>query len=526
MIYGLLRIVNSSNPFELLDDIFFNKKINCFDTANCYGNSETIFGNWMISRNINRSDIHIICKGGHHVNHGDHIIHRITKENILHDLYESFKRLQITYADTFMFHRDDENVSPQTIYEISHSLLSSNLCKKIGVSNWKTSRIQEVNNISPILTESQVFLNYIKLPFLPYPNIHTINHSDYIWYKNHPEHKIQIYSVACFTNELNNTIYQNKIFKQIVEYLCDITRETKQTMLYVLLSKCTGLNTECIHGSINVHHILNESKIDEIYEMIKDIPNLDCFIVDHPTDMNFLTNGFIGPFPLKNIENIESIDSITNWVLEQRWNNYEQMKHHHENNSYIKKICMDPAIHDIVTKYIGYECICYNTEFFLRKNNNDFAYTSNWHIDPYLNLDDTYPHFTLQIGFTDNNENNALSIIAGSHIIDYQNTYTMMDKNNFAPLVPLDDSIIDPSLVHKLLNKKGYVYLFSNYVTHGRGVFSDSVRLALTLRIVSKESSIKTKIDSYISKDIFTLGNSNESLFSNVFWNTIQQNRI
>ena len=52
MIYGLLRITNAADPFLVLDDVYFNKKIKIFDTANCYGRSETIFGDWMISRKI------------------------------------------------------------------------------------------------------------------------------------------------------------------------------------------------------------------------------------------------------------------------------------------------------------------------------------------------------------------------------------------------------------------------------------------------------------------------------------------
>ena len=44
-----------------------------------------------------------------------------------------------------------------------------------------------------------------------------INYLDYTWYIKHPEHKIQIYSVACFLCELdNNPIHQNKIFKKIL----------------------------------------------------------------------------------------------------------------------------------------------------------------------------------------------------------------------------------------------------------------------------------------------------------------------
>ena len=55
----------------------------------------------------------------------------------------------------------------------------------------------------------------------------------------------------------------------------------------------------------------------------------------------------------------------------------------------------------------------------VRESNNNFQYTANWHIDPYFNLDDNYPHFTLQIGLTDNNDNNSLSTILKSHSFDY-----------------------------------------------------------------------------------------------------------
>jgi predicted oxidoreductase len=540
MIYGLLRITNSGNPFELLDDVFYNKKINSFDTANCYGRSENIFGDWITSRGIQRNDIYVICKGGHHAGDGNNIHHRVNLHDILHDLNESLQRLKLTYADCFMFHRDDPNISPDQIYEISNHLIESGLCRKIGVSNWKTSRIEEVNNISntkkgvSILEESQIFLNYITLPYVPYPNVHTIQYSDYMWYKKNPQHKIQVYSVACFIGELENySIHQNKVMKQIIDYICGLTGENRQTVLYVLLSKCTGLNVECIHGSISSCHILNQSRIDEIYQIIESrIPGLTDFLpgflVDHPTNNSFLMNGFVGPFFLENIQE-DKIDSITNWLLQQQYTNYEQMKGHHEHNMDIKELCMNKTIHDIVTTYIGYECICYNTEFFVRQDNENFAYTSNWHIDPYLNIDDTYPHFTIQIGFTDNDDNNSLSAIAGSHLFDYQRKYNTINKSDkFAPLMNVDDQQLDPTIVHKLVNKKGYVYLFSNYLTHGRGIImnndTSNVRVALTMRVISSKSIIKTMDHWHISKSILTLGpsstNNNECF--NLVWNTVQ----
>jgi predicted oxidoreductase len=474
------------------------------------------------------------------------IAHRITKEDIINDLNSSFQRINITYADTFMFHRDDESVSPEKIYNICNYLLENKLCKKIGVSNWKTSRIEEINYISnvkkgtSIIQESQIFLNFIKLSHLPYPNIHMINYSDYIWYTKHPEHKIQIYSVVCFLSELdNNPIHQNKIFKNLLDYICDITNETKQNIMYIILSKCTGLNVECIQGSISPNHILSKARIDSIFLIIKEkIPGfidfIPCFLVEHPIGstenkmIEFLMNGFIGPFPLQNIKEDE-IDSIVNWLLDKNFNNYEQMKNHHEYNNNIKELCLNTTLNEVITKYIGYECICYNTEFFIRQNNNDFKYTGNWHIDPYIELDHTYPHFTLQIGLTDNNYNNSLSVVAGTHLFDYQNKYNTIDKNNnFAPLVNLDDQTIDANLIYKLLNKKGYVYLFSNYLTHGKGIIENNdknIRVALTLRIISKKSIINTKMNSHISKNIFTLGAANhdsDTFSSNLIWNMVQ----
>jgi len=551
MIFGLLRITNSSEPFNVLDDVYFNKNIKCFDTANCYGRSENIFGEWIISRNIDRKDVYIICKGGHHSYTGNQLIHRINQQDVVHDLNESLKRLCISCADSFMFHRDDENVPPETIYDICTYLLESKLCNKIGVSNWKTSRIEEVNTVSnnrikrPIIEESQIFLNYIQPSHDPYPNIHMIDYSDYLWYTKNPEHKIQIYSVACFVAELeNNPIYQNKIFKTILDYICDFTNESKQTILYVLLSKSKGLNVECIQGSISTNHILSKSRIDEIFLLIKNKNShltdfIPCFLVNQPIGipenniLSFLTNGFVGPFILNDVQ-LDQLESIKNWVLGHQFHDYEQMKNHHENHHDIKEVCLNNTINEIITKYIGYECICYNSEFFLRQNNNDFQYTANWHTDPYLNLDPNFPHFTLQIGLTDNDETNCLSAIRGSHLFDYQNKYKTIDTNNtFAPIMHFEENAANTDLIYKLLNKKGYVYLFSNYLTHGKGIIQDNsspdVRLALTMRIISKKSIINSIKHDHVSKDIFTVGSFNggiqdDTSFSELLWNIVQKN--
>jgi len=300
------------------------------------------------------------------------------------------------------------------------------------------------------------------------------------------------------------------------------------------------MNITVIQGSISPCHILSQKKIDDIYSVITEkIPFLtdfiQCFLVEHPVGnpenniMSFLMNGFVGPFSLQDIQE-EKIDSIVNLVLKNNFTDYNAMKNHHEYNHDIKELCLNNAINDIVTKYIGYECICYNTEFFLRQNNDDFKYTANWHIDPYVNLDNSYPHFTLQIGLTDNNYNNSLSAILGSHLFDYQKKFNTINKNDkFAPLINIDEQNINTELIYNFLNKKGYVYLFSNYLTHGKGIIQNNdnnVRLALTMRIISSKSIIKNINDnSHISKDIFVLGTSNNeptTLYNNLLWNFVQ----
>ena len=121
------------------------------------------------------------------------------------------------------------------------------------------------------------------------------------------------------------------------------------------------------------------------------------------------------------------------------------------------------TLHDIVNEYIGYECACWNTEFFIRDNNDDFKYTSNWHIDTYFDINEKYPHFTIQIGLTDNDINNSLKCIRGTHINDYQQNYNKQNISGFAPLMLYDDSKINTDLIYNLLSTKGNIYLFSNY---------------------------------------------------------------
>ena len=67
--------------------------------------------------------------------------------------------------------------------------------------------------------------------------------------------------------------------------------------------------------------------------------------------------------------------------------------------------------------------------------------------------------------------------------------------------------------------------MFSNYVTHGKGIIKNNtnVRVALTLRIISKKSIINTMHNFHISNDKFTLGTSNpDCACSDVAYKSVQ----
>jgi aryl-alcohol dehydrogenase-like predicted oxidoreductase len=115
---------------------------NSFDTAHAYGHSTMrAIGIWMQERK-NRSGLTIIGKGAH----PDQLGSRMTRQAMNQDLDESLDALMSDYVDVFMLHRDDPYIPVGEILETLQELLESKRCLAIGVSNWKTARIEEAND--------------------------------------------------------------------------------------------------------------------------------------------------------------------------------------------------------------------------------------------------------------------------------------------------------------------------------------------------------------------------------------------
>lgn len=122
---------------DILDNVY-QCGINAFDTAEIYGQSEKVLGNWLKTKP--REDIVILTKGCH-----PHERDRVTPEDLRHDVLQSLERLQTDYIDLYALHRDDLNVEVGPLMEVLNEFCAKGLIREIGVSNWSHQRIAEAN---------------------------------------------------------------------------------------------------------------------------------------------------------------------------------------------------------------------------------------------------------------------------------------------------------------------------------------------------------------------------------------------
>jgi aryl-alcohol dehydrogenase-like predicted oxidoreductase len=125
----------------------------CIDTARVYcdwlegghGSSESVIGRWLKERGC-RDKVIIATKGGHHdLETGEKRLNRL---DLTKDLSESLNALNTDYVDIYFLHRDDESVPVSEIMPILNDFYESGKIHFIGVSNWKTQRIEAANKFA------------------------------------------------------------------------------------------------------------------------------------------------------------------------------------------------------------------------------------------------------------------------------------------------------------------------------------------------------------------------------------------
>ena len=100
----------------------------------------------MIRRGANgrppcRADITLVGKGGHPYPRSKRLA-RLEPEELNKDLCESLERLQTTYLDVFLLHRDDPSLFPDIgrVVETMDAFVKDGRVLRWGTSNWTLSR--------------------------------------------------------------------------------------------------------------------------------------------------------------------------------------------------------------------------------------------------------------------------------------------------------------------------------------------------------------------------------------------------
>ena len=138
--------IDEKKSFEILD-AFVGKGFNFIDTADVYsrwapgnagGESETIIGNWMKTRN-NRSKVLIATKVGSDMGQGK----TIAKKYIVKAVENSLKRLQTDYIDLYQTHWDDDVTPVEETLEAYAQLVKEGKVRWIGASNLSPKRLKD-----------------------------------------------------------------------------------------------------------------------------------------------------------------------------------------------------------------------------------------------------------------------------------------------------------------------------------------------------------------------------------------------
>lgn len=147
IIFGTAAISNAKDPFGLLDAAY-EKGFRRFDLARTYGGgaSEKLMGEWMAARNVDRSDLNLITKGGMGDDkYGDPERPILTRAVLRSEIECSLETLGTDYVDLYMYHRDDPRIPVGELVTWANEEVVA-VGKTVGgwgVSNWSFDRFVE-----------------------------------------------------------------------------------------------------------------------------------------------------------------------------------------------------------------------------------------------------------------------------------------------------------------------------------------------------------------------------------------------
>jgi len=142
-------VIDHESAFALLD-AFVDLGGSFIDTAHVYADwipgapksaSEKTIGRWLKARGA-RDQVILATKGGHPAL-SNMKASRLSKEDIVRDVYESLEHLQTDWIDLYWLHRDDPSVPVGGMLETLNELATAGKIRYFGCSNWRLPRIRE-----------------------------------------------------------------------------------------------------------------------------------------------------------------------------------------------------------------------------------------------------------------------------------------------------------------------------------------------------------------------------------------------
>lgn len=137
LVMGVDNQETITHAFVMFDD-FFERGGNCFDTAWIYGQGrcEEFLGQWIKNRGI-REKVVIVGKGAN--------TPFCNPKDLTKQLFESLERLQTSYVDIYLLHRDNPRIPVGEFIDVLNMHKKAGLIHAFGGSNWSLKRVEEAN---------------------------------------------------------------------------------------------------------------------------------------------------------------------------------------------------------------------------------------------------------------------------------------------------------------------------------------------------------------------------------------------
>jgi aryl-alcohol dehydrogenase-like predicted oxidoreductase len=145
---GVIGTLNQKEATALIGRSL-EARVNFLDTADAYsqGESEKMTGQALKDLGVKRSDVVLATKAFARMGPGPNDI-GASRGHIMDSVSRSLERLQIDYIDLYQIHQSDIVTGVEETMRALDDLVSQDMVRYVGVSNWEAWKIMKANGIA------------------------------------------------------------------------------------------------------------------------------------------------------------------------------------------------------------------------------------------------------------------------------------------------------------------------------------------------------------------------------------------